>query len=239
MPYASATITKRPFAADERVNVAIPRTPIELAQAIDIQITFTQLDLVSLWVAQHDETYTFDNQSKGITVGSGDAKIVRDEGLTKTIEFIPLQTGVVNVDVVALFTDGGMSHKTYQLNVAACSKGLKKFYLNHGSNVLALVLEDKDEDKQRWLEPEVYYTQLDYPIYLSSSSQIKFTVEQPEGDPVVRLDNNGMVHALRAGDAKIFADFDGIKDSVVVTVYTKESAPPGYRRIVETPQSPQ
>jgi DNA modification methylase len=100
-----------------------------------------------------------------------------------------------------------------------------------GSHVLPIVLEDKDEDRQWWLEPEVYYNQLDYPIYLSDSSQIKFTVEQSENSPVIRLDSNGMVHGLRPGKAKIIASFDGVVDTVVVTVYTTESAPAGYRRV--------
>ncbi len=76
-----------------------------------------------------------------------------------------------------------------------------------------------------------YYKQLDYPIYLTDSKQIKFTVEQPDYDPVIRLDSNGMVHALRPGLAKVTADFGGMQDSVVVHVYTKEHAPIGYRKV--------
>jgi hypothetical protein len=231
LPYAKSQIANKLFPADDRLKVVMPDHSVELAQPVDIPVTFTEADVVSLTIAQHNGRDSFDNKSAGIAIGSGDAKIIRDDGLTKTVEIIPLQTGVVNVEVVALFTDGGMSHKSFQLIVVASSKGLKKFYINSGSHALPIVIEDKDEDRQWWLEPEVYYNQLDYPVYLSDSSQIKFTVEQSKNDPVIRLDSNGMIHGLRPGKAKIIASFDGVVDTVVVTVYTKESAPPGYRRV--------
>jgi len=43
--------------------------------------------------------------------------------------------------------------------------------------------------------------------------------------------SNGMVHGLRPGKAKITGDFDGVQDSIVVSVYTRENAPVGYRRV--------
>jgi hypothetical protein len=48
-------------------------------------------------------------------------------------------------------------------------------------------------------------------------------------DPVIILDSNGMVHSLRAGRAKITADFDGVQDTVVVNVYRHDGAPAIYR----------
>ena len=39
-----------------------------------------------------------------------------------------------------------------------------------------------------WLSPEVYYDQLGYPVYLEDSTQIKFSVEQLEYDPISRLE---------------------------------------------------
>jgi hypothetical protein len=180
---------------------------------------------------QHDAEHSFSNESTGVPIGSGNAKVVNDNGLTKTIEVSPLQVGQLNLDIVVLFADAGMAHKSYQLNVIPSSKGVKHFYLNRGSHSMAIVLEDKDEDRQVRLTPEVYYDQLDYPIYLEDSTQISFTVDRTDFDPVIRVDANGMVHGLRPGKATITADFDGVKDSVTVTVYTKEDAPAGYRRI--------
>ena len=77
----------------------------------------------------------------------------------------------------------------------------------------------------------MYYEQLDYPIYLQDSQQIRFTIEQPEDRPIIRLDENGMIHALNPGSAKVVAEFAGAVDSIVVDVYAKESAPAAYRRV--------
>ena len=76
---------------------------------------------------------------------------------------------------------------------------------------MAIILGDGEKDNQRGLSPEIYYDQLDYPIYLEDSTQIKFTVEQPEDDPVIRLDSNGMIHGLRPGRAKIDAELGGCR----------------------------
>jgi hypothetical protein len=42
---------------------------------------------------------------------------------------------------------------------------------------------------------------------------------------------NGLVHGLHPGRAKITAKFDGVEDSVIVNVYSKENAPVGFRRL--------
>ncbi len=223
------SIDLRMFAADERVKATIPDQPVGLAQPIQIALHLTDPSVEAIGVIERNNERRFENQSSGIAVGSGEAKVVQDNGLTKTIEIVPLQVGIVDIEILVLFADGGLGRKSYRMNVVPSSKGLKKFYLSHGGHTLAMVLEEK-EDRRTWLAPEVYYDQLDYPIFLADSNQIKFTMQQPDRDPVIRLDSNGMVHALRPGEATITADFDGVQDSVVVTVYTKEDAPLGYRK---------
>jgi hypothetical protein len=221
---------KNLFAANERLTATMPDHAVELAQPVQIPLNLTDGNVASITVNQHSAERSFTNQSASVAVGEGEAKVVQDDGLIKTVEVTPLQVGTVDVEVQVLFADGGISHQSYQLNVVPSSKGVRKFYLNQGFPALPIVLEDKDEDRQAWLSPEVYYDQLDYPIYLTDSTQIKFTVEQP-GDPIISVDSNGLVHGLRPGRATITGDFDGVQDSVVVDVYTKEEAPVGYRRV--------
>jgi hypothetical protein len=223
--------TKRLFAADSRLEITMPTHPVELAQPIDIPIELTQSDVVILTTKQHSASAEFHNQRGGEEMDAEGAKIISDDGFSKVVEITPLQIGKLLIDVDAVFADGGVSRKTYELTVVPCSKGLKSFYINHGEGVLALVLEDKPTDRQLWLSPEVYYDQLDYPIYLQDSRQIKFAIEQSESTPVIQLDENGMIHALNPGSAKVSAEFAGKVDSVVINVYTKESAPSAYRRI--------
>jgi hypothetical protein len=224
-------MARRTFAADDRLSATIPDRPVGLAQPLQIPLSFTDKNVASISVAQYNDGQSFKNKSGGSSVGSGRAKVIRDDGLTKTIEIIPLQVGVLNVEVVATFEDGGISKKSYQLNVIPSAKGVRKFHLNKGFDVFPIVLGDKDEDRPVSLSPEVYYDQLDYPIYLTDSSQIKFTVKQPDGEPVIRLDGNGMVHGLRPGIARIVGDFDGAQDSVTVQVYAREDASAGHRGI--------
>jgi hypothetical protein len=97
---------------------------------------------------------------------------------------------------------------------------------------MAMVLEDHDEDRRVRLVPEAHYGQLDYAVYPDAKGII-FTVDQSAERPVIELDGNGEVHALREGSARITAEFEGVQDSIVVTVYRQEDAPTGYSRIPE------
>jgi hypothetical protein len=156
---------------------------------------------------------------------------VQEDGLTKTIQIVPAQIGPMDVSIFAAYADGTFARQLVHLNVVACAKGLRRFYLNSGFPALALVLEDKEEDRRSWLSPEVQYKDLKYPIYLHDSSQIKLSVQQDKANPVIHVDRDGMVHALRKGNAVIIGDFDGVIDRITVSVYTKEGAPAGYRRV--------
>jgi hypothetical protein len=206
------------FTADTRLTATVPDHPVELAQPVQIQLTLTSDNVVSITVSQHNAVESFENKSGGQAVGRGDAKVVQDDGKTKTVEIIPLQVGSVSVEISVIFADGGMSTASYQLDVVPSSKGLKQFHLDLGFHTLPIVLDGKEEDGQRWLYPEVDYDQLDYPIHLTDSSQIKLTVEQPDDDPVIRLDSNGLVHGLHPGKAIITGEYDGVQDSVLVDV---------------------
>jgi hypothetical protein len=68
---------------------------------------------------------------------------------------------------------------------------------------MALVLENEEKDRQQILRPMVTYEGVKFPIYLEDSSQIQLSVEQDEGNPVVRVEKNGTVHALREGKGVI------------------------------------
>jgi hypothetical protein len=111
-------------------------------------------------------------------------------------------------------------------------KGLKKFSLDQGGHFMVLVLEDEEKDREQLLRPMVNYDGARFPIYLDDSSQIKLSVEQDEGNPVIRVDKDGMVHALNEGNAFLTGDFDGVIDRIQVTVYGKEDAPAGYRTLI-------
>ena len=165
------------------------------------------------------------NRWAGEAVGSGPAKILGEFGGVTTIEVVPLKTGQVNLEVSAGYADGGLATQKVRLNVVASAKGVRRFDLNGGFHVLALTVGEHAEDGEASLFPAVYYDALEYPIRLDSTEALTLRVEQPEDNPIIRVDAGGLVRALRPGRAVIHADFDGIKDSVAVEVHGGETAP--------------
>jgi len=234
---------KEYFIADGRISAQMP-DHAELGQPIQIPFVFTDANIKKLLVYQQDNHHELENKRAGQDVSMG--RVVRDSGLIKIVEIIPLGLGTITVHTMAIFADGGISQSDSKLRVVPSSKGLKHFYLNQGSSAWAIVLEEEPERRRSWISPEVYYEDLDYPIYLPDSTMLKFTVVQPTDRPVIRLEPNGTMYGLRPGKAKITADFDGVIDILNVTVYDRHRAPIGYAinhceaetyRIFKTPMS--
>ncbi len=221
---------KAAFLAPERLSASIPKQPVCLGQPVRIPLGLAGPSVAGIAVDQTSAAGSLRNQSNGVPVGSGRARILSDQAGTAAIEVTPLALGTVNLRISVLFADGGLAVRDYQLNVVPSAQGLTQLDLNRGFKELALVLEDREEDRQAYLFPEVRYGGLEYPIYLGTSEALNLTVDQPEDDPVVRVDPDGLIHALRPGTATITGDFAGVKDSIQVTVYEPEDAPAGYRQ---------
>jgi len=217
------------FPANERLRVFRPAGPIKLAQPFRVRLEILSGEVDSIGVTQHIDAEWFANKSNGVEVGSSTAKIVEDNGIEKTIEIVPLQLGNITFDIDVFFTDGGRAYKSFQVRAKPSSKGLTRLKLNSGSTLLALVLEEKEKDRQELLTLKAEYSTLESPIYLRNLTEIKFSVEQPEFDPVIRVDGRGLVHALRPGNAVLVADFDGVKVKIKVRVYSQDEAPSDYR----------
>jgi len=148
----------------------------------------------------------------------GLAKIVQDNGSTKTIEITPSKLGPVDVLVQIVYADNTLARQTAHLNVVPSATGLKKFQLNQGFPVLRLAVYGDEVERQRWLFPVVTYQGVKLPIYLEDSSQIKLSVEQNEGNPAISVDKNGLVKAVREGTATLTGDFAGVTDKIQITV---------------------
>jgi hypothetical protein len=213
--------------APERMSVKVPEGDIPLGNPIHLKLTFAPGKVVSgtLSVMQSSKS---GSQSQG----SGPANIVQEDGLTKTVEITPVQIGPIDVEISVVYSDNALVRQTVQLNVIPSAKGLKNFTLDQGTHFMALVLEDEERDRQQQLMPMVTYEGVKFPIYLEGSSQVKLSVEQDEGNPVIRVDENGTVYALREGTAVLAGDFDGVIDRIRVAVYSKEDAPVGYRTVI-------
>jgi hypothetical protein len=171
--------------APERLSVKAPEGDVPLGNPVEIALTFARGELADLSTVQR-------RLGHAVYQGSGQAKIVRDEGNTKTIEIIPEQLGPVDLDISATYSDNAVATQTIRLNVVPSAKGLKKFFIDGGTTVMALVAEDTKEDSQMRLNPYVTYEELENGIDIHTCEQIKFSVEQPddEGAPVVDIDKD-------------------------------------------------
>lgn len=210
---------------DSTISVTLP-DQLLLAQSAPITLTVTKGNIKSISLYQKNESGGVGNTRSGVDI-NGTPKILSDEGQTKTLEFVPVQIGDGAIDVWVWFTDGKERVKSCKINVGASAKGLKKFILDSNSHfkVMGIYLGDPDKESAQPIQPEVYYDQLDDPIRLADASQITFTIEQPEDNPVIRVDSDGLVHGIRPGTATITGDFDGAQDTVKVTVYAKGTGP--------------
>lgn len=220
------------FAAPQRLSIQAPENAVGLAQPALIPLHLQGSRVTEISAEQFSPVtgQSLSNESTFGPVGSGHPRIVSQEGGEATIEVTPLALGPVSLRVTARFADGGFARQQVLLNVVPSQRSLSGFALHNGFHSLALVLTDRDEDREFSLSPVAEFETLRYPLHLASVAQLELTVDQPEDDPVIRVDSNGLVHALRPGAATITADFDGIQDSVTVDVYPPETAPAGYRR---------
>ena len=154
----------------------------------------------------------------------GSAKLIREDGGAKVIEVIPAQLGWVTIEIAAINVhDMSIMQKDIQVYVYPVAKGLKRFDLGVGKK-LDLSL-DGERHGERWLKPNLIYMNLGV-VNADDAEAINLTVDQPEDDPVIRLDRNGLIHPLRPGKATILGDVEGVQDRVEVTVYgTRDEVP--------------
>jgi pimeloyl-ACP methyl ester carboxylesterase len=223
------------FIADGRLSILPPQRSVGLGQPVLVPLKITGPKVARVNVIQFDpETHReLRNQRIDSGAGSGDPWSLKEDGGETAVEVIPLEAGTVGFKVQAIFADGGFEQREFELHAVPSQQHLERFDLNKGFHSLALVLEEREEDRQTFLTPVAYYETLKNPVYLNGSDELNLTVDQPEDAPVVRVDAKGLIHALRLGTAVISADFDGVRDSITVDVYDKDKAPAGYRRSPE------
>jgi len=138
-----------------------------------------------------------------------------------TIEVVTHQLGLFDIWIMSLYSDNAAAEHTIRLNVVPSSAGLRKFDLDEGAHSMRLILGGKEWQREHWLVPIASYDGAKYPIRLKDSSQIALSIEQNVSNPVISVDRNGMVHALRKGNAVLIGEYAGVKDEVRVTVQSR------------------
>lgn len=205
--------------ATDCVRADLPERPVELAQPLRIPLKLSGPRVTAIYVTEADATGILENRQGHTRIGNGPAKVVAQDGTSKTIEIIPLQVGNLHLETTVEFSDGAEEIESYTIKVVPTSTGLKKFTLHQGLSVLMLNSGAKSQTKTRFLEPEAYYDNLDYPIQLPPNlSAVQISVKQSEEDPVISIDGEGKIHALRKGRATITGHFGGMADRVAAIV---------------------
>jgi len=212
-------MAKHPFVlAPERMSVKTPAGSVLLGNPVNLVLTFAPGTLVgTIDSAQHE-------QYGPILDSFGPVKVVADQGLTKTIEIVPMQVGPLDVQISTEYLDDAHVEQTVHLNVVPSAKGLKKFSL--GEHMTRMRLDGTKYDRDQRLSPTASYEGISRPIYLPDCSQIKLSIEQDEGNPVVSFDKLCRVHALHEGKAILTGDFDGVKDQIRITVVSSANLHP-------------
>jgi Tfp pilus assembly protein PilF len=210
--------------ADQRLKVDFPEDTVPLGKPLTIPVHFAPGQLVVLNVTQ---TVADNNilQWSALPV-----YVTLRGGLPIAIQIVPAQLGLVTLDISAKYSDNVLSDQRRVLQVVPSSSGIKQFSLTQGGHNIYVVLEDAEQDRQVSLTPTVSYADLPAPVSLGNASQIKLSVQQDESQPVIRVDSDGLIHALREGTAVITGNFDGATDIQTVQVFSRANAPPGFAK---------
>lgn len=203
----------------DRVQANLPEKSVEVAQPVRIPLKLHGPAVTAIYVIQDDGNSILENRQQHTAIGNGPARVIAADEAGKTIEITPLQVGHLHLELTVEFLDGAEEVENYVINVMPTSTGLKNFTLHQGLKVLTLNHAKKSEMNGRFLEPEAYYNGLDYPIDLRRNlSDIQIAIDQPQTNPVISIDGEGEIHALRSGRAVITGKFAGMTDRVVVIV---------------------
>jgi len=87
--------------------------------------------------------------------------------------------------------------------------GVRVLELHEGVHSTRLILGGEEWQQEHWLVPVATYDAAKYPICSKDSSKIALSVEQDVSNPVISIDKDGMVHALRAGNAVLISGKKG------------------------------
>jgi len=219
---------KRPsFLAPERMVVDAPSHAIPVAVPYQIVVTMAPGKLVGpITVTQREPS------GSPVPAENSPFKIVAVQGNQRTIQVVPGQVGKITLEISALYDDNAVVVQFVKINVIPTAKGLKSVSLGLGP-VFPLVLEEPKAAPNEWtphaqsiaLQPQLNYKSLPYSIHVTDISALPVTIEQPEDDPVIRIENKngyGVIYPIRPGTATVTCDIGGIKDSVEVTVFATE-----------------
>jgi hypothetical protein len=155
----------------------------------------------------------------GNRVDTRAATIVSSGELETVIEITPEHLGTQKISLLALYDDNSSAEGELTLNVATVPGKAKQLclYLNH--IVMILKVSGSKVAAERKLLPEVQFGDNPRWVSIPDLSQLHdLKVIQDEKNPVIEMDDAGLVKALTPGTARITGEFDGIQGELIVEV---------------------
>jgi hypothetical protein len=186
------------FLASDRLTLGAPSRAPQLGVAFDLPLDFGGREPKTIVVSQAD--------------GHGEvisAAVVRRNGGTATARIVPQRIGPMTFTVAATFADGGAAIRRLKADIRPSATPPATFSAGRGPVVIML----KSTEPVATLQPEATYP--DVGTILIPLSQITATVAQ--ATPVISL-QNGLIRALKPGQATIEARFAGAVDRIQVIV---------------------
>jgi hypothetical protein len=192
-----------------RIAVAAPSEPVGLAQPLDIPMKVTGGDVRFIAVRQKmkgsdasisSSFQAFPEAPQPPRWPGEQARVVQDDGETKTVEFTPAELGEETVSIVVEFKDGGFDERFFHIRTVPSDLGLEQIQLDPVALASA----------RPRLRACLKYTQLARCIFLDSLDGLQIAVD-PLG--VVRVDPDGTVHELSVGTAKVTVSIGNVQQS--------------------------
>jgi pimeloyl-ACP methyl ester carboxylesterase len=154
------------------------------------------------------------SQSAGrgeIPSGSGPAAVVRQSGDTYVIRVTPRRIGPMKFTVAVTFADGGAAVRSFTADVRQPATAPAVFSAGRGPIVIVL----RSDEPVATLHPRAIYAGIGtIPV---DPRLVTAAIQSASGAPVVSL-QNGVIRALRPGQATIEAHFAGVADRIQVIV---------------------
>lgn len=196
-----------------RVSIRPPNQPVGLAQTLDIPIENNVGKIQRVLVAQRMSGSDASILSYIPTQRQSPAfrpligGILRDDGQTQSVEFVPVGLGEETVRIGVSFEDHGYDERYFHLKVVPRDDGLEEIRLDYWNL----------PNQHPHLTACLLYTQLANCIFLGSLNGLGIRVEQPD-KPVLRVDPDGTIHELSPGTATVVVSVGKVQQSLALNV---------------------
>jgi pimeloyl-ACP methyl ester carboxylesterase len=202
---ASAAPNSKPwtmrFAAQDRLSVGPPGRGAQLGVPFELPLHVATAGLLGISVSDKNGEVPA-------------TPITRWRGSTSYIEITPQRLGEVDLMVLARFADGGAAIRTITLDVQPPAEPPTSF---HADDLPVLVLTLDSKQPIGMPHAQATYAGIPGKIYVEPRF-LTYALLPSRGPAVIALQPNGLIRALRPGEATVEVRFGSVSDRLPVVV---------------------